>query len=208
MAGTYRIKTGFYGLTDMPAKFQKAMHYKLIGLKKTFCFLDDILIVKIGSEEDHFQLVIDCLKKLDADNLRTNLHKCHFAKQEVSWLGCNITKSGTSPLESKTSAIISLQPPIHLKKRSSLGSVHSIGKFIPNLAQLCYHLRPLLRKSTKYIWIDNHTIHFDAIKTRIANQTENTHYNPQLETSIKNDASCSGLGAAFEQLTVNGWKPM
>ena len=116
MAGTYRIKTGFYGLTDMPAKFQKAMHYKLIGLKNTFCCLDDILIVSKGSEEDHFQLVIDCLKKLDADNLRTNLHKCHIAKQEISWLGCNITQSGTSPLEPKTSAILSLQPPNTLKK--------------------------------------------------------------------------------------------
>ena len=30
--GTYRFKTGFYGLTDMPAEFQKAMDYTLIGL--------------------------------------------------------------------------------------------------------------------------------------------------------------------------------
>ena len=38
MTGTYRFKTGFYGLTDMPAEFQKAMDYTLIGLKNTFCF--------------------------------------------------------------------------------------------------------------------------------------------------------------------------
>ena len=52
-----------------------------------------------------------------------------------------------------------------------------------------------------------HTLHFNAIKTRIANHTENTYYNPQIETRIKCDASRSGLGAALEQLTVNGWKP-
>ena len=86
MTGTYRFKTGFYGLIDMPAEFQKAMDYTLIGLKNTFCFLDDILIVSKGSEEDLFQLALDCLKKLDADNLRINLPKCHFAKQEISWL--------------------------------------------------------------------------------------------------------------------------
>ena len=40
--GIYHFKTGFYGLTDMPAEFQKAMDYTLIGLKNTFCFLDDI----------------------------------------------------------------------------------------------------------------------------------------------------------------------
>ena len=209
VTGTYRFKTGFFGLTDMPAEFQKAMDYTLIGLKNTFCFLDDILIVSKGSEEDHFTLVIDCVKKLDADNLRINLPKCHFAKQEISWLGYNITQTGISPLETKTSSILSLQPPNTLEKlRSFLGSADYISKFIPNLAPLCHALRPLLRKSTKYIWTDDHTTHFNAIKTRIANHTENIHYNPQLETRIKCDASCSGLGAALEQLTVDGWKPI
>ena len=152
MTGTYRFKTGIYSLTDMPAEFQKAMGCTLIGLKNTFCFLDDILFMSKGSEEDHFQLVLDCLKKLDADNLRINLPKCHFAKKEMSWLGYDITQSWTSPLETKTSSILSLQPPNTLKKiRSFLGSVHYINKFIPNLAQLCHLLRPLLRKSTKYI---------------------------------------------------------
>ena len=116
MTGTYRFKTGFYGLTDMPAEFQKAMDYTLIGLKNTLFFLEDILIVNKGSEDDHFQLVLDCLKKLDADNLRINLPKCHIAKQKISWLGYNITQSEISPLESKTSSIMSLQPPNTLKK--------------------------------------------------------------------------------------------
>ena len=31
--GTYRFKTGFYGLTDMPAEIQKAMDYTLFGFK-------------------------------------------------------------------------------------------------------------------------------------------------------------------------------
>ena len=78
--GTYRFKTGFYGLTDMPAEFQKAMDYTLIGLQNTYCFLDDIIIVSTGTETDHLAFVTKCLKKLDEDNLRINLQKCHFAK--------------------------------------------------------------------------------------------------------------------------------
>ena len=154
--------------------------------------MDDILIVSKGSEEDDFQLVLDCLKKLEADNLCIKLPKCHFAKQEISWLGYNITQSGTSLLQSKTSATLSLQPPKTLKKlRSFLGSVHYISKFNPNLAQLCDPLRPLLRNLKKN-----------------ANHTENIYYNPQLETRIKCGASRSGLRAALEQLTINGWKPI
>ena len=53
MTGTYRFQTGFYGLTDMPAEFQKAMDYTLIGPKNTYCFLNDILIVSKGSLEEH-----------------------------------------------------------------------------------------------------------------------------------------------------------
>ena len=46
--GTYRFITGFYGLTDMPAAFQKVMDYTLVGLKNTYCFLDDIIVVSRG----------------------------------------------------------------------------------------------------------------------------------------------------------------
>ena len=94
----------------MPADFQKVMDNTLIGLKITFGFLDDILFESKGSNEDHLNLVLDCVKKLNADNLQINLPKCHFAKQEISWLGYNITQSGTSPLKPKTSAILSPQP--------------------------------------------------------------------------------------------------
>ena len=38
MTGTYRFQTGFYGLTDMPAEFQKAMDFTLFGIQNTYCF--------------------------------------------------------------------------------------------------------------------------------------------------------------------------
>ena len=207
--GTYRFKTGFYGLTDMPAEFQKAMDYTLIGLQNTYCFLDDIIIVSTGTEADHLAYVIKYLKKLDEDNLRINLQKCHFAKTEIEWLGYKFTETGISPLESKTAAILTIPPPTTLKRlRSFLGSVHYIGKFIPQLAQLCHPLRPLLKKSAKFIWTTEHTKHFNLIKEKIANSTENSHYNPKLDVRVKCDATRSGLGAALEQDTPDGWKPI
>ena len=84
----------------MPAEFQKAMDYALIGLQHIYCFFDDIIIVSIGTETDHLAYVTKCLKKLDKDNLRINLQKCHFAKTETEWLGYMFTQTGRSPLES------------------------------------------------------------------------------------------------------------
>ena len=80
MTGTYRFKTGFYGLTDMPAEFQKTTDCTLVRVNNTFCFLDDILIVSRGRIEQHLDLVRKCLVKLDQEILRINLAKCHFAK--------------------------------------------------------------------------------------------------------------------------------
>ena len=86
-----------------------------------------------------------------------------------------------------------------------MGSVHHLGKFIPNLLQLCYPLRPLIKKNTKFLWTDEHEKQFTLIKEKIAETTENKHSNPDLETRIKCDASRKGLGCALEQRTPNGW---
>ena len=42
----------FYGLTDTPKEFQKAMDNTLQKIPRVICFLDDILLVSIGSTED------------------------------------------------------------------------------------------------------------------------------------------------------------
>ena len=67
----------------MPAEFQKAMDFNLIGLKNTFCFLDDILIVSKRSEVELKLYNLKCLKRLDDDSLRINLPKCHFSNMKL-----------------------------------------------------------------------------------------------------------------------------
>ena len=81
-------------------------------------------------------------------------------------------------------------------------------EFIRNLAQIIYPVRPLLKKSSKFIWIDVHENSFIEIKNGFANATENSHHNLQLETRVKFDAFRYGLGAALEQLTIDGWRPI
>ena len=85
-----------------------------------------------------------------------------------------------------------------------MGSVHHLGKFIPNLWQLFYPLRPLPKNNTKFVWTDDHEEQFRLLKTKITETTENKHFNPDLETRIKCDASHKGLGCALEQRTPNG----
>ena len=82
----------------MPAEFQKAIDCTLAGLTNTFCFLDDILIVSKGGIEHHLDLVPKCLIKLNQENLRIKLAKCHFAKDQTERLGHSITQTSITPL--------------------------------------------------------------------------------------------------------------
>ena len=50
-SGYYRLKKGFYGLADIPTKFQekidRTVEYSTPG------WLDDIIVVTRGSKQDH-----------------------------------------------------------------------------------------------------------------------------------------------------------
>ena len=200
--GTYRFKTEFYILTDMPAEFEKGMDSTLVGLQNNYCYLDDILVFSTRSEYNHLSYVTKCLKKLVEDNLRIILQKCHFAKTEIEWLGYKFTQTGISPLENKTTAILAIPPPPKLKcLKSFFGSVLNLIKFITNIAQLRHPLGPLLKKSVKFLWSEVHLKHFNILKDKFAASTENSHYNPKLDVRVKYDASRSRLGAVLEQNT-------
>ena len=86
----------------------------------------------------------------------------------------------------KTAAISKIKSPKKLKQsRSFLGSVHRPIEFIPNLANTCHPLQPLLKNHEKLVWTENHQIHFDNIETTIANAAKNTHFIPTKNTTLQ-----------------------
>ena len=104
--GTYKFLTGFYGLTDKPAEFQKAMDRTVNHAKNTFCFLDDILIVSKGSEQEHEKLILNVLEKLGKENLALKLWKSESVQAEVNWLGHALSPEGVTTKITKTEAIL------------------------------------------------------------------------------------------------------
>ena len=145
--GTYRFINGFYGLTAIPATFQKTIDKTLEGCKNYFAFLDDILIATKGKLKEHEESLDTILDRLNKEGLAISLQKCEFAKPAIEWLGFKITPHGVTPLITKTEALLKLEPPKTLKQlRSFMGSIHHLTKFIPNLTKISEPLRPLLIK--------------------------------------------------------------
>ena len=64
----YRFLTGFYGLTEMSAEFQKALDPTLVGLTSTHYLSDNIFMVAKGSQSEHLELVHKCLKHIYQKN--------------------------------------------------------------------------------------------------------------------------------------------
>ena len=192
--GMYRFINGFYGLTDMPATFQKTIDKTLQNINTKFAYPDDILVITKGSLKDHENELDKIMKNLYEENLAINLQKCEFAKEQTTWLGFIVTPNGVTPTKSKCDAIISLEPPKTLKQlRSFMGCIHHLIKFIPNLAEKSEPLRPLLSKANKKAqnkldWNEKHTEAFNEIKSQTQNITENKHFDTEKQTRVRCDA--------------------
>ena len=95
----------------MPAEFQKAIDLTLNNEKDTFTFLDDILIISHGTEDDHMNKLKRVLDKLDAENRAIFLDKSKFGCKQVEWFYYVINEYGTIPMQKKTEAIVQLSHP-------------------------------------------------------------------------------------------------
>ena len=149
--GTYRFQTEFYGLTTMPAEFQRVMDTILSEFPQAHAFIDDILVVTKGTEIEHIWAVERILRKLDRENMSLKLTKCQFARKECEWLGHKITCTGITPLIQKTEPIESLKAPKTVSQlKSFMRSIHSLHKYLPALAESSASLRPLLSRKNEY----------------------------------------------------------
>ena len=148
--GTYRFKTGFYGLTYMPKEFQKTMDKTLQNVKRVISFLDDILIVSKGSFEKQNKIVKNVLLKHDKERFALKLSRCEFSVIRISWLGFDIWENGYQPKLSKVLAVLELKPPHTLKQlRSFMGVLNHLQKFLPNLHVLTQKFRRSLKMSNR-----------------------------------------------------------
>ena len=207
--GMYRFRTGFYGLTTMPAELQRVMDTILSEFPEAHAFIDDILVVTKGTETERISTVEKILRKQDLENMSLKLTKCHFRRNECEWLGRKKTCTGITPLIQKTEPIESLKAPKTVSQlKSFMGSIHSLHKHLPALAESSASLRPLLSRKNEYIWTSECQISFENLKKQVANIVELRHFDIHRDTRSVCDASHNGIGAVLQQLNSDGWRPI
>ena len=149
----------------MPAEFQRVMDAILSEIPQADAFIDDILVFTKGNEIEQISAVKKTLRKLDRENMSLKLTKGQFSRKECECLGHKNTCSGITPFIRKTESIKSLQAPKTVSQiKSFMGSIHSLHKYLPALAELSASLHPLLSKKNDYIWTNECQISFDNLK--------------------------------------------
>ena len=108
------------------------------------------------------------MKTLDEAGIGLKLKKCNVAQEQTELLGFTLTQSGIKPIDEKIQTITNRIKPKNLKELCLfMGAINQMNRFIPNLAQLCAPLRPLLSKENEWIWTKTHDRAFGEIKKAI-----------------------------------------
>ena len=89
-----------------------------------------------------------------------------------------------------------------------MGSILSLHKYLPAIAEMSAPLRPLLSKKNEYNWTAECENAFQNIKMGVANIVELKHFDIHKDIRVVCDASHNGLGAVLEQLGTEGWRPI
>ncbi len=86
------------------------------------------------------------MDRLSVANLKVNVNKCAFAKEEVVVLGFKASKAGINPNPAKVQGIYDMQPPRDVSGvKQILGMFNFYRKFIPNFATLAEPLVEITR---------------------------------------------------------------
>ena len=85
-----------FGLTNVPATFQRLMECILAGLSGEQCliYLDDVIIFSATFEE-HLKRLVSVFERFLSAGLKLKLKKCQFVQRSVTYLGHIISDKGT-----------------------------------------------------------------------------------------------------------------
>ena len=175
------------------------MDLTLANINSVFVYIDDILIVTKRTKQQHVYKVREVMRILDDANLQLKVGKCIITQDSIEWLGFKLTRTGISPIITKSQGISERLRSTNLKQlRLFLGAVNRIDNFIPSLASISFSFRSILKKDAEWEGNENHEKAFVQINEEIRNGVEVSHFKRNQEITIICHASKSGLGAVLQ----------
>ena len=143
-----------FGLCNAPGTFQRLMNKVFADNLGKFIaiYLDDILIFSRNLEE-HWKHLRWALDRLREGKLYGRLHKCEFLKDQVEYLGFEVSRRGIQASPGKVRAIIDWPRPkgVH-DVRSFLGLASYYRRFVRGFSEMARPLTALTRAGVDWEW--------------------------------------------------------
>ena len=155
-----------FRLCNAPATFQRLMNkvfanniWKFIAV-----YLDDISIFSRNLDE-HWQHLWWALEKLREAKLYGQLHKCEFLKDQVDYLGFEVSPGGIKASPGKIRAVIEWPKPKSVHDvRSFLGLASYCRRFVRGFSEMAHPLTELMRAGVEWKWSTSQHQAFNRLK--------------------------------------------
>ena len=199
-----------FGLCNAPASFQRLMNKVFADNIGTFIavYLDDILIFSRTIDE-HWQHLRWALEKLREAKLYGRLHKCEFLKDQVDYLGFEVSPGGIKASPSKIKAVIEWPRPKSVHDvRSFLGLASYYRRFVRGFSEMARPLTELTRAEAEWKWSTSQHEAFNRLKLALTTAPVLKLPNFERQFVVTTDASDAAVGAILEQDLGNGLQPV
>lgn len=196
--GRYRFLRLPYGIKSASEVFHKTLN-KIFDIPGVSVYIDD-LIIYAESMEQHDAILKQVLETALANNIKFNKSKCKIAHEEITFLGHKFSEEGMQIDEERIQSIIKYPTPSNKKELEIfLGIINYVGKYIPNLSEISFPLRQLIKKDSIFLWNSNCENAMKKTKALLMKAPTLQFFDNNKESTISVDASQNGLGAVLLQ---------
>jgi len=202
----------FFGLTTSPATFQAMMNELLRDLTNTgkvAVFIDDV-IVGTETEEEHDELVVEVIRRLEENDLYIKLEKCKWKVREVEFLGVVIGPEGIKMEKEKVKGVLEWPTPKCVKDvQKFLGLANYYCRFIKGFAMVVRPLHDMVKKDKRWEWTERQEEAFKELKKRFTEEPVLVAPDIDKKMRMEVDASDYATGGVLSMECEDGlWRPV
>lgn len=195
----YQFRKMPFGLKTAPSTFQRFMDTHLALLSEIcFWYIDDILIWADTLPELR-RRVASVKRQLETMGCQVNEAKSEYDKQEIDFVGMQVSAGSISANPEKIKQLLETPPPTtKAAAQSALGLVSYLRDFIP----LISHFTSLLYPNKTGLRLDpiEYGKEWRRLMGHVASAvTSLRHWKPGVDCDVYTDASGTGLGAVVIQ---------
>ena len=161
-------------------------------------YLNEILIYSrsIGEHWGHLKIALDRLRPA---KLYVRLHKCEFLKDNVDYLGFEVSKDGIHASSDKVKAVLDWSRPQSVHDIRSFWGLDSYYRnFIKRFSQLAKPLTDMMWDKTMWRWGDSKAKCFAALNVALATGPVLRLPGFDKQFAATTDASAVAVGAILE----------